>query len=98
MKRINVDIGDIVHEGETLAVLESSGVEGATRGNGIPTEADAGRRSHARSTEVQSAEAMNSALHAASDRAQAGLPGPIRRRMECGVHCFCTLDFSAARV
>ena len=67
MKRINVDIGDIVHEGETLAVLEVPELKAQLEGTGFQlkqTQEEITRAQH----EVQSAEAMNSALHAASER------------------------------
>ncbi len=82
MKRINVDIGDIVHEGETLAVLEVPELKAQLEGTGFQlkqTQEEIARAQH----EVQSAEAMNSALHAASDRlkqAAATRPGLIAQQ------------------
>jgi RND family efflux transporter MFP subunit len=82
MKRINVDIGDIVHEGETLAVLEVPELKAQLEGTGFQlkqTQEEITRAEH----EVQSAEAMNSALHAASDRlkqAAATRPGLIAQQ------------------
>ena len=43
MSRINVDIGDIVRQGQTLAVLEVPGVEGRVAGHGVPVAANQGR-------------------------------------------------------
>jgi RND family efflux transporter MFP subunit len=82
MKHINVDIGDIVHQGETLAVLEVPELKAQLEGTGFQlkqTQEEITRAQH----EVQSAEAMNSALHAASERlkqAAATRPGLIAQQ------------------
>jgi RND family efflux transporter MFP subunit len=82
MKHINVDIGDIVHEGETLATLEVPELKAELQGTGFQlkqTQEEISRAQH----EIQSAEAMNSALHAASERlkqAAATRPGLIAQQ------------------
>lgn len=63
MKRINVDIGDRVHKGETLAVLEVPELAAQLQGTvyGIQTaNAEMTRAQH----EIKRAEALRSALHA----------------------------------
>ena len=63
MKRINVDIGDRVHKGETLAVLEVPELAAQLQGTvyGIQTaNAEMIRAQH----EIKRAEALRSALHA----------------------------------
>ena len=63
MKRINVDIGDRVHKGQTLAVLEVPELAAQLQGTvyGIQTaNAEMNRAQH----EIKRAEALRSALHA----------------------------------
>ena len=82
MKRINVDIGDIVHEGETLAILEVPELKAQLQGTVFElkqSQEEIARAQH----EVASAEALNSALHAESDRLQqaaATRPGLIAQQ------------------
>jgi RND family efflux transporter MFP subunit len=82
MKRINVDIGDIVHQGETLAILEVPELKAQLQGTGFQlkqSQEEIARAQH----EVASAEALNSALHAESDRLQqaaATRPGLIAQQ------------------
>ncbi len=49
MKRINVDIGDIVHQGRDIGSSRSAGAEGAIGANGLRAQAKPGR-DHARPT------------------------------------------------
>ena len=65
MKRINVDIGDIVHEGETLAVLDVPELQAQLQQTAFELKQSQEEISRAQH-EVKSAEAMNSALHAQS--------------------------------
>jgi len=82
MKRINVDIGDIVHEGETLAVLDVPELKAQLEGTAFQlkqTQEEITRAQH----ELKSAEALNSALHAQSVRLQqaaATRPGLIAQQ------------------
>ena len=65
MKKINVDIGDIVHQGETLAVLEVPELKRNLQQTVFQlkqSQEEITRAQH----EVKSAEALNSALHAAN--------------------------------
>ena len=69
MKRINVDIGDIVHQGETLAVLEVPELKAQLEQTDFQlkqSQEEIARAQH----EVTRAEALNSALHAESERLQ----------------------------
>ena len=82
MKHINVDIGDIVHEGETLATLEVPELKAELQGTGFQFKQSQDEITRAQH-ELQSAEAMNSALHAASERlkqAAATRPGLIAQQ------------------
>ena len=54
MKKINVDIGDIVHQGETLAVLEVPELKAQLQQTVFRTEAEPGR-DHARPARDQDA-------------------------------------------
>ncbi len=82
MKRINVDIGDIVHEGETLAVLEVPELKAQLQETVFEvkqSQEEIARAQH----ELKSAEALNSALHAQSVRLQqaaATRPGLIAQQ------------------
>jgi RND family efflux transporter MFP subunit len=82
MRRINVDIGDIVHQGETLAVLEVPELKAQveqTSFEQMQSQQEITRAQH----EIASAEAMHAALHAASDRlksAAATRPGLIAQQ------------------
>ncbi len=82
MKRINVDIGDIVHQGETLAVLEVPELKAQLEGTVFElkqSQEEITRAQH----EVKSAEALNFALHAESVRLQqaaATRPGLIAQQ------------------
>ncbi len=78
MKKINVDIGDRVRKGQTLAVLEVPELSAQLKGTGFEVEAakdDLVRAQH----EIHRTEAIHSALHAdyerllAASRAQPGL-------------------------
>jgi RND family efflux transporter MFP subunit len=67
MKRINVDIGDIVHQGETLAVLEVPELKAQLEQTSFElkqSQEEIARAQH----EIKSAEALSSALHAESER------------------------------
>jgi RND family efflux transporter MFP subunit len=82
MSRINVDIGDIVHEGQTLAVLEVPELKAELQQTVFQlqqTKEEITRAQH----EIYRAEAEHAALHAASDRlkqAAAGRPGLIAQQ------------------
>ncbi len=82
MKRINVDIGDIVHQGETLAVLEVPELKAQLEQSAFElkqSQEEITRAQH----EVNSAEALNFALHAQSARLQqaaATRPGLIAQQ------------------
>ncbi len=82
MKKINVDIGDIVQQGETLAVLEVPELQAQVQESAFElkqTQEEITRAQH----EIRSAEALNSALHAESDRLQqaaATRPGLIAQQ------------------
>jgi RND family efflux transporter MFP subunit len=82
MKKINVDIGDIVHQGEILAVLEVPELQAQLRQTVFQlkqSQEEIARAEH----EMQSAEALNSALHAESVRLQqaaATRPGLIAQQ------------------
>lgn len=69
MTRINVDIGDVVHQGQTLAVLEVPELKAQLAGTGFDleqTKQEIERAQH----EISRAEATHAALHAAADRLQ----------------------------
>ena len=82
MKKINVDIGDIVHQGETLAVLEVPELQAQLQETVFQlkqSQEEITRAQH----EVKSAEALNFALHAESQRLQqaaATRPGLIAQQ------------------
>ncbi|MGB6743012.1 MAG: efflux RND transporter periplasmic adaptor subunit [Terracidiphilus sp.] len=82
MKRINVDIGDIVHQGETLAVLEVPELKAQLEQTGFElkqSQEEITRAQH----EINGAEAMHAALHAESERLQqaaATRPGLIAQQ------------------
>ncbi len=82
MSRINVDIGDIVHQGQTLAVLEVPELKAELEQTGFQlqqTKEEITRAQH----EINRAEAEHAALHAASQRlkeAAAGRPGLIAQQ------------------
>jgi RND family efflux transporter MFP subunit len=82
MKRINVDIGDIVHQGETLAVLEVPELKAQVEQTGFElkqSQEEIARAQH----EISGAEAMHAALHAASERlrqAAASRPGLVAQQ------------------
>ncbi|MGB8030263.1 MAG: efflux RND transporter periplasmic adaptor subunit [Terracidiphilus sp.] len=82
MKRINVDIGDIVHQGETLAVLDVPELQAQLQQTVFQlkqSQEEIARAQH----EVKSAEALNYALHAQSVRLQeaaATRPGLIAQQ------------------
>jgi RND family efflux transporter MFP subunit len=69
MKKINVDIGDIVHQGETLAILEDPELQAELHQTVFQlkqSQEEINRAQH----EVKMAEALDTALHAASERLQ----------------------------
>src|ERR1700744_1612001 len=82
MKKINVDIGDIVNQGQTLAVLEVPELRAQveqTSSELKQSQEDITRAQH----EINSAEALHAALHAASERlkeASATRPGLIAQQ------------------
>jgi RND family efflux transporter MFP subunit len=82
MRKINVDIGDIVHEGQTLAVLEVPELKAQLESSMFQlkqSQEEIARAQH----EVKSAEALNAALHAESSRLQqaaATRPGLIAQQ------------------
>jgi multidrug efflux pump subunit AcrA (membrane-fusion protein) len=82
MKRINVDIGDIVHQGETLAVLEVPELKAQLEQSAFElkqSQEEITRAEH----EVKRTEALNYALHAESVRLQqaaATRPGLIAQQ------------------
>jgi RND family efflux transporter MFP subunit len=69
MRRINVDIGDIVHQGETLAVLEVPELKAQLDETVFELKQSQEEISRAQH-EVKSAEALNYALHAQAVRLQ----------------------------
>ena len=82
MKKINVDIGDIVHEGEILAVLEVPELKAQLQETEFQLKQSREEISRAEH-EVKSAEALNYALHAQSVRLQqaaATRPGLIAQQ------------------
>src|SRR5579863_4224302 len=77
MSRINVDIGDVVRQGQTLAVLEVPELKAQLEGTVHEVEQSKQEIAQAQH-EVSRAEATNGALHAAFDRlrqAAAARPG-----------------------
>ena len=82
MARINVDIGDIVHKGETLAVLEVPELKAQLQQTVFAVQQSNEEISRAQH-EINSAEATHAALHAASERlkkAAAMRPGLIAQQ------------------
>jgi len=82
MKRINVDIGDIVHQGETLAILDVPELKAQLEATAF--ELKQSQQEIARAAqEIKRAEAMNYALHQESVRLQqaaATRPGLIAQQ------------------
>jgi RND family efflux transporter MFP subunit len=82
MRRINVDIGDIVHQGDTLAVLEVPELKAQLEQTGFElkqSQEEITRAQH----EISGAEALHAALHAESERmkeAAATRPGLIAQQ------------------
>ncbi len=82
MKKINIDIGDIVHQGETLAVLEVPELQAQLQQTVFQlkqSQEEITRAQH----EVKSAEALEYALHAENERLQqaaATRPGLIAQQ------------------
>ncbi len=82
MKRINVDIGDVVRQGQTLAVLEIPELMAQLRQTAFEVQQRKQEIGRAQN-EISRAEATHSALHAASDRlihAAAVRPGLIAQQ------------------
>ena len=82
MKHINVDIGDIVHQGETLAVLEVPELKAQLEQSAFQLKQTQEEITRAQQ-EIKRAEAMNYALHAESQRLQqaaATRPGLIAQQ------------------
>lgn len=82
MKRINVDIGDIVHQGETLAVLEVPELKAQVEQTGFELKQSQEEIARAQQ-EINGAAALHAALHAESERlrqAAATRPGLIAQQ------------------
>lgn len=82
MKRINVDIGDIVHEGETLAVLQVPELRAQLEAATFETEQSKEEIARAQH-EINRAQATHTALHAEYERlkqASAVRPGLIAQQ------------------
>jgi RND family efflux transporter MFP subunit len=82
MKKINVDIGDIVHQGETLAVLEVPELKAQVEQTSFELKQSQQEITRAQN-EINSAEALHAALHAESERlaqAAATRPGLIAQQ------------------
>jgi multidrug efflux pump subunit AcrA (membrane-fusion protein) len=82
MKHINVDIGDIVHQGETLAVLEVPELKAQLEQSVFQLRQSQEEITRAQQ-EIKRTEALNSALHAESLRLQqaaATRPGLIAQQ------------------
>ena len=82
IKKINVDIGDRVHTGDTLAVLEIPELNAQVQGADASVRHSAEEITRARN-EVTRAEADHAALHAAADRLQqaaAARPGLVAQQ------------------
>ncbi len=82
MKRINVDIGDIVHQGETLAVLEVPELKAQLEQTTFELKQSQDEITRAQH-EIKRTEALNYALHAESERLQqasATRPGLIAQQ------------------
>lgn len=82
MKKINVDIGDLVHQGETIAVLEVPELKAQVEQTAFEvkqSQEEIARAQH----EIKRAEALNFALHAEYERLQqaaATRPGLIAQQ------------------
>jgi multidrug efflux pump subunit AcrA (membrane-fusion protein) len=82
MKKINVDIGDLVKQGETLAILEVPELKAQLEQSGFEVKQSQEEITRAQ-REIQRTEAVNSALHAASERLKAAAatrPGLIAQQ------------------
>jgi RND family efflux transporter MFP subunit len=82
MRKINVDIGDIVHQGETLAVLEVPELKAQLEQTSFEVKQSQEEISRAEH-EIKRAEALNYALHAESERLKAAAatrPGLIAQQ------------------
>ncbi len=82
MSRINVDIGDVVHQGQTLAVLEVPELKAELQQTVFQLQQSKEEIAQAQH-EINRAEAEHAALHAASDRlkqAAEGRPGLIAQQ------------------
>ena len=82
MSRINVDIGDVVHQGQTLAILEVPELKAQLQQTEFQLQESKEEITQAQNG-VSRAEAEHSALHAASERlkqAAAGRPGLIAQQ------------------
>ncbi len=82
MKKINVDIGDIVHKGQTLAVLEVPELQAQVEQTQFELKQSQEEISRAQH-EIKRSEALNYALHAESERlkqAAATRPGLIAQQ------------------
>jgi RND family efflux transporter MFP subunit len=82
MSRINVDIGDVVHQGQTLAILEVPELKAELQQTVFQLQQSKEQISQAQH-EINRAEAEHTALHAASERlnqAAAGRPGLIAQQ------------------
>ena len=82
MSRINVDIGDVVHQGQTLAILEVPELKAELQQTEFQLQQSKEEIAQAQNG-VSRAEAEHSALHAASERlkqASEGRPGLIAQQ------------------
>ena len=82
MSRINVDIGDVVHQGQTLAVLEVPELKAELQQTVFQLQQSKEEIAQAQH-EIDRAEAVHVALHAASERlkqAAEGRPGLIAQQ------------------
>jgi RND family efflux transporter MFP subunit len=82
MVRINVDIGDVVHQGQTLALLEVPELKAQLQGTVFEVERSKEEIAQAQH-EINRAEATHAALHAASERlkqASTNRPGLIAQQ------------------
>ena len=82
MAHISVDIGDIVHQGQTIAVLEVPELKAELQGSAFQLQQSKEEITRAQH-EINRAEATHAALHAASERlkqAAAGRPGLIAQQ------------------
>jgi RND family efflux transporter MFP subunit len=82
MVRINVDIGDVVHHGQTLALLEVPELKAQLQGTVFEVERSKEEIAQAQH-EINRAEATHAALHAASERlkqASVNRPGLIAQQ------------------